>query len=87
MTKECTLAGIKFPMPLSEPLVKPQTYWVADLGSKSTPYQTRWRDDPVDLYYLKAGLIHTTKRAAAQQQKAVLAAIKQAIKQAKEKTG
>ena len=81
----CELAGVKFPMPVQEPLFCGQVYWVAAPGARDYQGHEYWDDTEVDHHWLAADVIHLTKKAAIQHGLALEAANKQAVEREKEK--
>jgi hypothetical protein len=74
----CTLAGITFPKPVSEPLEKGQQFWLVSI-THNTATSQRWDGYESDKTWLKANLIQLTEEGAKQQLLAMQTTLQQAV--------
>ena len=78
--KMCELAGVKFPMPMTEAPGEGEMYiYVSTCGV----YQEEWLNTAWDKERLERGLCHRTEEAAQQHYRALVAANMQAVEAAK----
>lgn len=77
----CELAGVQYPMPMTEVLNYGNDYYVA---SPQGVDQHTWRNDDEDVEWLALHICHTTFEAAEAHSKAMLAVNAQAVAKAKE---
>lgn len=81
--KMCVLAGVEFPMPLTEPHVYGSSYWTIDPAETSGVMRRSWQDDTRDARILKSGMAFDTREGAEAYARAIIAATKQAMEAAK----
>jgi len=79
----CKLAGVEFPMPESKPLKKGEEYFYPIIDSSWDAVGATWHGVFADEVFLKRGLVHKTEEAAKVHAKAIAAAVKKAVKEAK----
>jgi hypothetical protein len=63
----------EFPMPMREAPALGAMYWVAGPTQSEYAFQDSWSDDFVDRFWLQRGLCHSTREAALQHAKALIA--------------
>jgi hypothetical protein len=78
----CELAGVQYPMPMTEVLNYGDDYYVA---SPQGVDQHTWRNDCLDVEWLALHICHATKEAAQAHSRALHAVNAQAVKAAKER--
>ena len=76
--KMCELAGVQFPMPMTEAPGDGCWYYVPDKGVR----RYLWDGDAIDAGYLAESMVHLTKGAAQSHRNALVAATKQAMENA-----
>lgn len=81
--KMCELAGIRFPMPMLEAPEMGSPCWVANPVDPETPDYTAWDGGSIDRKHLAASMYQATKEGVIAQGRAMAAALKQAIEEAK----
>lgn len=84
--KTCTLAGVEFPMPEKEPLQFGELYWVVVLNSFENTHNIHnfiWQNESLDNEFLNNNIVHKTKEGVIAQREAILAAIAEAVANAK----
>ena len=79
----CELAGITFPMPITEAPEVGARCWIANLLSPENPNYSTWNKSTLDFMYLESSLHQATEDGAIQQGRAMAAALLQAIEGAK----
>lgn len=79
----CTLAGVEFPAPETEPPEIGASYWSADTSLQYAVQLLRWDGDAYDMACLNNGFVHATRAAAEAHTNAVISATKQAIESAR----
>lgn len=79
-TKMCELAGVKFPMPMTEVPKVGSECWIVFIGSVSARI---WRSDDIEMGWFQQRRCHRTKEAAELHWKALSAANMQAVEAAK----
>lgn len=78
--KMCVLAGVEFPMPMTEPPAVRSDYFVAEAAEISS---MNWDGGSYDMFLLNAGVVHLSKEGAIAHTRALIAATKQAMEAAK----
>lgn len=66
------IGGIDVPEPVREALKVGTEYFIADISGSDLYGRTTWRDDIIDVRWLKAGLVHLTREAAIEHAKALI---------------
>lgn len=78
--KMCELAGVKFPMPMTEAPEADSQFWVVTIDGAN---YFRWQGSLTDLSLLNQRRCHRTKESAEQHYRALVAANMQAVEAAK----